>query len=139
VVTEDNASRAAYAFGWRRSSLWVKDLRWRRDAPQFRAHRLLSDQTQRDGPEWTRALSTARPRPTARVRELDHRVMTCHPAELSLDAIMKMDRDRVIHALHEFGKLCSFHFAPEALGGLDVSELRKLLKDVRRHYQSKGY
>jgi len=65
--------------------------------------------------------------------------MTCHPAELSLDAIMRMDRESILDALNEFGCYCAFHIAAETLEPLSLAELRTLLKRIRHHYHSKGY
>ncbi|MCH7839673.1 MAG: hypothetical protein IID38_05505 [Planctomycetes bacterium] len=65
--------------------------------------------------------------------------MTCHPSELSLACILRMDRDSILDALHEFGRHCSFHIAVETLEPLCLAELRRLLKRIRHHYHSKGY
>lgn len=65
--------------------------------------------------------------------------MTSHPAELSLQDITNLDRDGLFEALDEYCRHCSFRLTHDRLETLSVTELRRLLMRVRRHYQAKGY
>jgi hypothetical protein len=69
----------------------------------------------------------------------ENKPMSCHPADLSLDAILNMDRERLVETLREFGEQCGVRFSSPALEILDLAELRQLLRTVRRHYHAKGY
>ena len=63
----------------------------------------------------------------------------CHPAELMIQDIFRMDREHMICELMLFNDHCFHQFSVESLAKMSEAKLRRLLIAARHHYQSKGY